>query len=70
MPTYEFKCLKCGHKFEVFASMSEKSNGLELTCPECGSDELGEVFGPLIYVSKTNEIRSDSCSCGSCKCGG
>ena len=32
MPTYEYKCQKCAHSFEVFQTMSAKP----LTkCPEC-----------------------------------
>lgn len=33
MPTYDYECGKCGHRFEAFQSMSDKP----LTkCPECG----------------------------------
>ncbi len=32
MPTYDYKCQKCGHRFELFQTMSAKP----LTkCPEC-----------------------------------
>ena len=33
MPTYEYECLKCGHKFEVFQGMTE---ALIKKCPICG----------------------------------
>ena len=33
MPTYEYECQKCGHRFETFQSMKDKP----LTeCPKCG----------------------------------
>lgn len=32
MPTYEYKCMHCGHKFEEFQSITAKH--LE-KCPEC-----------------------------------
>lgn len=32
MPTYEYECKACGHRFEVFQSMSEKPLR---RCPEC-----------------------------------
>ena len=32
MPTYEYECLKCGHRFEEFQKMSDKPVGI---CPEC-----------------------------------
>ncbi len=35
MPTYEYGCLKCGHRFDAFQKMSD----LPLTtCPECGGE--------------------------------
>jgi putative FmdB family regulatory protein len=33
MPTYEYECDKCKHKFEAFQSMSAK---YLKKCPECG----------------------------------
>lgn len=32
MPTYEYQCKKCGHKFEQFQSMQEEPIK---KCPEC-----------------------------------
>lgn len=32
MPTYEYKCEKCGHSFEQFQSMTEKPIK---RCPKC-----------------------------------
>ena len=33
MPTYEFKCKKCGHRFDVFKSIKDSTNEV---CPICG----------------------------------
>ncbi|OYD13850.1 hypothetical protein CH333_09685 [candidate division WOR-3 bacterium JGI_Cruoil_03_44_89] len=33
MPTYEYECTRCGHRFERFHGMSEK---VEILCPLCG----------------------------------
>ena len=35
MPTYEYKCEKCGHSFERFQNMSDDSLK---KCPECGGN--------------------------------
>jgi len=35
MPTYEFKCVECGHLFERFLSISD--NSLQ-KCPLCRKD--------------------------------
>lgn len=32
MPIYEYKCLKCNHKFELFQKMTENP---VTECPEC-----------------------------------
>ena len=32
MPTYEYECQKCNHRFDLFQSMTEKPIK---TCPEC-----------------------------------
>ena len=41
MPTYEYLCEKCGHEFEKFQSMAEKSL---TTCPKelCGLKSWGK----------------------------
>ena len=33
MPTYEYECQECGHRFEEFQSMTDEPLK---TCPECG----------------------------------
>lgn len=32
MPTYEYECLKCGHRFEVFQKMTDLPRK---RCPKC-----------------------------------
>ena len=32
MPTYDYQCRKCGHRFELFQSMSDEP---KKRCPEC-----------------------------------
>ena len=42
MPTYEYKCLKCGIRFERFQSITEEPIK---TCPECGG-EVKRLISP------------------------
>ena len=35
MPTYEYECRECGHRFEEFQSITDEPIG---TCPECGGE--------------------------------
>ena len=43
MPTYDYECDGCGHKFEHFQSIKEDA----LTkCPECKKNKLRRLIGP------------------------
>ncbi len=50
MPTYEFICMGCREKMEVFASISQKENGLDLKCPKCGGKKLVQFFGQVNVI--------------------
>jgi putative FmdB family regulatory protein len=43
MPTYDYKCDKCEHTWELFQSI--KANAVK-TCPECKSRKARRVIGP------------------------
>ncbi len=42
MPTYEYKCNKCGYVFELFQTMSAEP---VKTCPKCNG-EVKRLIGP------------------------
>jgi len=42
MPTYDYRCDACGHKFEELQSFSAAPLK---TCPKCGADQLRRLFG-------------------------
>jgi putative FmdB family regulatory protein len=48
MPAYDYRCNKCGEKFElrrsIFASSKDREKSV---CPKCGSTETERVFSPL-----------------------
>jgi putative FmdB family regulatory protein len=48
MPTYEYVCRNCGHRFEVVRSMLDEPLTV---CPECGG-ELRKVFAPPAIAFK------------------
>jgi putative FmdB family regulatory protein len=48
MPTYEYACKNCGHRFEVVRSMRDEPLTV---CPECGG-ELRKVFAPPAIAFK------------------
>ncbi|NWF89966.1 MAG: zinc ribbon domain-containing protein [Ignavibacteriaceae bacterium] len=51
MPTYQYKCLACGHKFEMFQKMNDQPIK---HCPECKGEVkrlLGAGAGPIFKGS-------------------
>ena len=40
MPYYGYQCEECGKEFEVRATMSEYSAGLQPSCTHCGADRV------------------------------
>jgi putative FmdB family regulatory protein len=42
VPTYDYACAACGHRFEHFQSFSE---ALLKRCPKCGKDRLERLIG-------------------------
>ena len=62
MPTYEYRCLQCGHLFELFQSMKDEPTKI---CPECQGEVqrligtgAGLIFkGSGFYIT---DYRSDA----------
>ena len=42
MPTYDYQCKRCDHKFEAFHSMTAKALA---KCPQCGRRSLQRLIG-------------------------
>lgn len=42
MPTYDYQCDACGHKFELFQSINDK---VVRKCPQCKKLKLRRLFG-------------------------
>ena len=42
MPTYDYECDACGHKFELFQSINDP---VKRKCPECRKSKLRRLFG-------------------------
>jgi putative FmdB family regulatory protein len=47
MPTYEYKCKKCEHQFELWQEVGAEAP----QCPECGA-EVQKVFHPIRTIYK------------------
>lgn len=42
MPTYDYACKNCGHRFEAFQSMRDDQL---TTCPQCATESLQRLIG-------------------------
>ena len=42
MPTYDYECGHCGHRFELFQSIKDP---VKRKCPECHKLKLNRLFG-------------------------
>ncbi|MCX5693828.1 MAG: zinc ribbon domain-containing protein [Candidatus Omnitrophica bacterium] len=73
MPTYEYECLSCKHKFEILQSITAK---LKTKCPKCGkklrkliSSTGGFIFkGSGFYATDYKKVTksANSSSGGAC----
>jgi putative FmdB family regulatory protein len=63
MPTYDYECKKCDHRWELFQSITAKP---VRKCPECGKLSARRVIGPgagIIFRGSgfyQTDYRSDS----------
>lgn len=58
MPFYDYRCTNCETVLEVKAGISEKERGLDLSCPECASKDMEQVYKSMAFVS--SGARSES----------
>jgi len=49
MPTYEYECKSCSHKFEVFQSINDPPIK---DCPKCGNEVRRLIFGGTGVIFK------------------
>ncbi len=64
MPIYEYKCQKCGEKFELRLGFFH--NKKDIKCPQCGGEDPERVFSPFMSGSGSGSDSGwhSSCSTG------
>ena len=50
MPTYQYRCEKCGKKFEQTETISDH-DASKAKCPKCGSKKVSYVPGNVFVVT-------------------
>jgi putative FmdB family regulatory protein len=58
MPIYQYRCLNCKKRFEVYLSYKEYGQK-RVQCPHCTSDKVQRRIG-RIRVAKSEESRMDA----------
>lgn len=56
MPTYEYLCKTCGHRFETWQKMTEDSL---TTCPECGAPIRRILFAAGVVFKGSGFYKTD-----------
>jgi len=67
MPTYEYLCAKCDHRFEVFV----RSDKQKVSCSKCGGKKVAKqytVFGLNLGASPEKGMGGPLCGCGAGGC--
>lgn len=60
MPTYEYECSDCGHRFERLQGMTETP---VKTCPQCGKTVRRIIGSGPAIVMKRGAARPGGASC-------
>jgi len=55
MPTYEYECLHCHHRFEAFQQMADEPID---TCPKCGKRVRRLIHGGMGIIFKGSGFYS------------
>ncbi len=58
MPSYEYRCLNCRRRFEIFLSYQEYG-ARKITCPHCKSENVQRRIG-RIRVAKSEDSRLEN----------
>ena len=67
MPTYDYVCDACDHRFELFQSITAET---KRKCPECGRMKLRRLIGPgaaIVFKGSgfySTDYRSESYKSG------
>ena len=67
MPTFEYLCEKCKHRFEVFLRSAKQ----KITCSRCGGKKVSKqyaVFGLNLGAPEAPPMGGPLCSCGQGGC--
>jgi len=53
MPTYEYRCKECGHRFEKVMPIAEHERRRKSRCPKCNSGKVEQL--PALFQAVTGK---------------
>ncbi len=60
MPVYEYECENCGHAFQLI-TMSPGERPDEITCPECDSSDVHQLFSPpTVHSGEATDVLEET----------
>jgi putative FmdB family regulatory protein len=63
MPLYEYRCEKCGHRFELWQRLGAGKEGVQ--CPKCGADQVTRLLSTFASTSSSAPCGASASSCSS-----
>lgn len=57
MPTYEYQCFQCQHRFELRQGFSDPA---EAACPQCGGNAKRRISAPAVVFKGSGWYRNDT----------
>ncbi|MBE0426822.1 MAG: zinc ribbon domain-containing protein [Nitrospirae bacterium] len=68
MPIYEFRCLQCGHIFEIL-NLKKESEKVEMKCPKCGHKKVERALSRIgVIKSRSGGPTRTVRECGDSTC--
>ena len=66
MPIFEYRCAKCGNKFEELVT---GNRDVAISCPACGEKETEKQMSVIGGISMGKPSPGCSAGCGTTSCG-
>lgn len=60
MPIYEYRCPRCGERFEQFVHRS--ADGDHVSCPHCGESEARKQISQIAAITQNSEGGMAHCA--------
>lgn len=64
MPTYDFRCRKCGHQFSRFTTVEGRK---QVQCPTCASSDVQQLLTGFFFARPGGGNGGSGCTRTSCR---